>query len=468
MLALRAGCSKPIEKCAVAGTAKSPHAQLRPSPKVDLSLYTSQGLRPFQDPNTAFAVAISGGGHRSANFALGVLLSLEKLKKRHGGNWLSQVDYISTASGGGFVAGAYVASLFDHLNRPGGTHANFSLQALMAEDPANLDGSFKYQLRRSYYGALGQEVLDRLTSLRSNMNRGDVLEAQIDQRMLGQKLRAGKKSVLLGDIFQPASEPRPDKLMPFFVANATSWGDGAIVRFAPNVIADYGVDYFHHNLKEECLDKPADLPLSVGVKAGSSVPVVIPPTVFGSHYDPKQSQFIQLIDAAYSDNLGVMTAMQLLHDDRQLRKTEKKVLLVLDANRFEFSPFESSPDAPDAAALMVRLGFLNLFQWESRYQRVVDEVSKEEGATPVIVGFGSLSSEDHRLLLEAFEKDPAMLAQASHSNEALGHWYHKYVLDIGTSLKITAIQQDFLIRAGELAFERAAKSQFEALDGQLN
>ena len=93
---------------------------LEPSvPEFDLGEMPSQNRRPAQDPSLALAIAISGGGHRSANFGVGVLTGLEKI------GVLKEVDYISTVSGGGFAAAAYIDTLLDHLEK-GGTHANYS------------------------------------------------------------------------------------------------------------------------------------------------------------------------------------------------------------------------------------------------------------------------------------------------------------------------------------------------------
>lgn len=63
----------------------------------------------------AWGLALSGGGIRSATFALGVLQALAKAELE-GGNgrrtsWLRCFDYLSTVSGGGYV-GAFFVSLF--------------------------------------------------------------------------------------------------------------------------------------------------------------------------------------------------------------------------------------------------------------------------------------------------------------------------------------------------------------------
>jgi hypothetical protein len=63
----------------------------------------------------AWGLALSGGGIRSATFALGVLQALAKAQLE-GGNgkpasWLRCFDYLSTVSGGGYI-GAFFVSLF--------------------------------------------------------------------------------------------------------------------------------------------------------------------------------------------------------------------------------------------------------------------------------------------------------------------------------------------------------------------
>ncbi|MGH8738183.1 MAG: patatin-like phospholipase family protein, partial [Burkholderiales bacterium] len=71
----------------------------------------------------AWGLALSGGGIRSATFALGVLQALA-IAQVEGGNgkrtaWLRCFDYLSTVSGGGYV-GAFFVSLFlpRRLNPP--------------------------------------------------------------------------------------------------------------------------------------------------------------------------------------------------------------------------------------------------------------------------------------------------------------------------------------------------------------
>lgn len=67
----------------------------------------------LEDSNHAAGLAISGGGIRSATFALGVLVALAKR------NLLPQFDYMSTVSGGGFV-GSFLTAFLSGMSPEGG------------------------------------------------------------------------------------------------------------------------------------------------------------------------------------------------------------------------------------------------------------------------------------------------------------------------------------------------------------
>jgi hypothetical protein len=64
-------------------------------------------------PDDTLGLALSGGGIRSATFALGVLQALTR------GGWLPRVDFLSTVSGGGYT-GAFLGRFFDQCVRPDG------------------------------------------------------------------------------------------------------------------------------------------------------------------------------------------------------------------------------------------------------------------------------------------------------------------------------------------------------------
>ena len=113
-------CDRPYEECSV-----------------NLNAYKSAQQRiNGQDPALTLAVAISGGGHRAANFGAGVLLELEQITIDNSpqSNVLSEIDYFSTVSGGGFAAAAYISSLHDHLYFKG-TYDGYSFTKALRYPP---------------------------------------------------------------------------------------------------------------------------------------------------------------------------------------------------------------------------------------------------------------------------------------------------------------------------------------------
>ncbi len=67
--------------------------------------YWSERLITGKQPHNRIGIALSGGGVRSATFNLGVLQGLQEFDQ------LSQVDYISTVSGGGFIGSWLVSNV---------------------------------------------------------------------------------------------------------------------------------------------------------------------------------------------------------------------------------------------------------------------------------------------------------------------------------------------------------------------
>src|ERR1700744_4497706 len=92
--------------------APAPLPQPAPLPGTLLEIY--QAL----NADNRWAVCLSGGGIRSAAFALGILQRLAQLQvtsKREGENAtpaLTQFEYLSTVSGGGYIGSWFSAWLF--------------------------------------------------------------------------------------------------------------------------------------------------------------------------------------------------------------------------------------------------------------------------------------------------------------------------------------------------------------------
>jgi hypothetical protein len=300
--------------------------------RVDLQRYLPQRLRAGQDPQLALAVAISGGGHRAGNFATGVLMGLEAIATPHG-NLLREVDYFSTVSGGGFAVGVYLAGLLDQRRAAASDRSGpYAFQGLLKNDE---------HARRALERGYTRFAAAYCENANYEILRGTLLEQRFDDWLLGREKRSrhvgNADSLRLGDLFKPAGSGAAARdLAPYWVANATVMEHGGQFPFAPDVLADMKITAYSHRCTEHALRDPYDLPLSVGMKASASFPVGMPQTVMASARDP-DNPYLRLVDGGVSDNLGVVTAVDLLLQDRRLNRQtiRREVLIVIDAYREE-------------------------------------------------------------------------------------------------------------------------------------
>lgn len=380
---------------------------------VDVSL---NGFKPVQsragqNPDVAFAVAISGGGHRAANLATGVLLGLESTATPQR-NLLREVDYFSTASGGGFAAGVYISALHDHLESENPKDFRFD-EALHADKGRQLKN-----LRRDYQTSIFTQWIHwRCVGFR---DAGDLIERDFDRYLLGAKYRPGGRSLTLGDLFKPEDSTEPVQL-PYWIANATVYENGARFMFTPEFIERYRIQRYVHNMHyQELNDDPLSLPLSVGMKASASFPVLIPASTFTCR--PKEDQLnkhLHLVDGGLTDNLGIQTALELLEND----PAPRKVLLVIDAyakSEHPYSAYRKSPDGPGVAYRVMNIGL------DAQHVSLNQNVMEHAKATGIDVLFLQLD-DPQRSADTLFEK----------------------ARSVPTSLIITRSGQDALLKAGQ-------------------
>ncbi|MGH8019386.1 MAG: patatin-like phospholipase family protein, partial [Opitutaceae bacterium] len=108
------------------------------------------GIQKMDTPRSetgAVGLALSGGGIRSATFALGVLQAMARRRL------LGRVDYLSTVSGGGYIGSFWAAWLARNAPAPGSDNP----------DPAAVRASFENAQR-----ALGDSTSHELRWLRNN------------------------------------------------------------------------------------------------------------------------------------------------------------------------------------------------------------------------------------------------------------------------------------------------------------
>lgn len=398
--------------------------------------YTSVQRRAGQDHNRAVAVAISGGGYRAANFAIGVLLALEEIQVQPHTNGLMEVDYLSTVSGGGLAAGTYIAALHQHQER---TNPQRFLLADVVADP---NGDSRLRLRMSLYPYLWRALLP-------GMGRNEALHRRFECIV--------PESLTLGDIFVPNCDgpvfssddgcragnsqlPR----LPYWFANATVVRNGAIFPFAPDILELYEVAGYRHRIDIKA--SPYEMPLAVGMTASATFPGGVPPLTLcvrgecGDKNTRRKSSHaeLQLLDGGESDNLGVLTALAVLAQDN----AHEKVLIVIDAYVGTRDPMQSFRDRISTLDVVKRSTSIYLDSWRSRHRYVVTSMARglarnNDVWKVVFLSFDELQPVDPEL--------------------------HAAVTSVGTNFKITWAQQEALLEAGRRVVEEKQLELCEAL-----
>ncbi len=391
------------------------------------SAYRSVQDRPAQDNGIAVAIAISGGGHRAANFAMGVLLGLEDMQtKSSGNNILAEADYFSTVSGGGLAAGTYISTLYDHQQDTSGRLPKYTLKRVMENRDRNCPA---YDLQRNLERYLW------VATWRRGRGRNQVLQERLDRIVLDSDQRScdgcKTRSLTLGDMFVRKDATRVPSL-PYWFINATVAANGAIFPFTPDILDLYRVTGYRHTKDEQFASY--EMPIAAGMAASASFPGAIPPLTLciAGPCGPKRTadvpgqQELQLLDGGVSDNLGVYTALSVLKQDDATRK----VLLVIDAYVGNDGPWQSSGDRLSTLNVLRRTSFVALDSWRGRYKYVVAAMAnglatKNEPWNVVFLSFDDL------------QVDAPLL--------------HKKVRDVKTNLNISEEEQTNLLEAGRAA-----------------
>jgi len=434
-------------------------------PRIDLSSYEEQKKRPYQDKTLALAVAISGGGHRAANFGVGVLVALEEEGLLH------EVDYLSTVSGGGFAAAAYIETLIYHLDERKKNHRDYKLKTWLEKpeevDITDPDDYLKRHLERGYETSLFWGFLNPKTWF-SNIDRGDFLEKKIDSRILGYNKRG--RSLLLNDVFRDKEQADCDgeecrKMVPYWVANAAIFQNGAIFPFIPNIIEHYNVIEYTHRAKIEVLgEDKGNIPLAVGVKASASFPVVFPATTLKcsrkSADAADSNAFIHLLDGGLADNLGVITAIDILRED----PSPRKVLLVIDAYKDDPQPYSHKKGSPTAVQVALRIMGIGLDSNHTRIEDQVETLCAKDGIKPVFLSFESLKREDEDEIVKKVSQAKAETAQSEAEMLKAKSILYENARDVNTSFNITEDEQALLFQAGEKVVDNEMRKIKDAIE----
>lgn len=428
-------------------------------PFVKLDGYESVQRRPGQRSDIALAVAISGGGMRAGNFAAGVLQALESIQVPGPGgirsNLLREVDYFSTVSGGGMAAGSYMTHLLEYRRQhPEDKSAEgFSFSNHEKNSSSNGSRSWRKALAQNYQSSLVGSLFNPL--MITNLDRGDILEDRLDEKVLGMQ---GGKSLTLRDVFVPKGGGTPQ--VPYWIANGTVYENGAIFPFTPDILTTYGINGYKHRMRNRTLNDPYDLPLAVGLKTSASFPVAIPATTLKSRCDPKNPH-LYLLDGGVADNLGIVTAMRLLAQE----KAARKILIIIDAYNGHIEPFSKAGTLPGMVHTALRTTSIALDSAHQRLSHLLGVVGSQTSVQYAIIDF-------HQAVRKQEEADAVQAGTTNSILPILGNEQSAYktndtgmspqsvqdmftqALGVGTWFKIRAEKQEVLLKAGQNAVYR--------------
>jgi len=460
-------------------------------PVIQLDRYKSVQLRPDQDSTLALAVSISGGGSRAANFAVGVLMGLEKVyrtanpgilqeydcgtdpksiisgaKQR---SILREIDYLSTVSGGGFAGGAFIASLWDHNHK--GIAEPYSLSSCVEE---HICKDLKHSYVKTLIGALFNPRI-----WFTYFDDGDALEKVIDDLVLGYKRqkkwaeqKGGKaKSISLGDLFVDRDSLSKPVKFPMMVANASLLDKMGVFPFTPDILKQYKINGYSHRMKKYMYEAEEfdiyEMPLSVGIKASGSFPALISNTTLCSSHNPHR-KYLHIIDGAMTDNFGFQTAVSLLVQDH---KAYQKVLMVIDAeNAGNMPTFNRKQNARLSFKVYGRLASSGLEARRLSLLNDLSEMGETLGFAPILFSFSCLIADNEELpppVIESKKEQKRLITLLQTDMQGLSQTdlqiLYELVTNISTKYTITNNEQELLLLTGQKIVQMQKKEIRAAL-----
>ncbi|TDO95426.1 patatin-like phospholipase family protein [Flavobacterium sp. 245] len=387
-------------------------------PEVSLADYKSVQERDskFQNPNIALGVGISGGGSRAQFFSMGVLLGLEEIQENDSKrNFLNEVDYFSTVSGGCYSAGYYLTVLKNKLQYDNCSFNEFYFSKADA---------YKSDVNKS------ATLLSLLNNSRNEKGEKVSMAQRLDFEVLQydsanpENENKFKTQMLLADFFVPKDSKLSPKL-PIMVANGTAYNNGERFPFMPHIIralkinASLAPNKAPIPLDGNQINNGYDFPLTYAITASSAFPGVLPKTKFGIK---NQDKILCVIDGGASDNTGYETLIELLHSDTKVKDKNKKALFIDCLGPGKKAPFIND----EKIRLLSLLETASLYTVQTRYitfekdvENVLDKY-KIPTSNYQIIGFSTL-----RNYLSSLKKDQAyedLVTQLKNTDDGVASW----------------------------------------------
>lgn len=387
-------------------------------PAVNLSEYKSVQDRDsrIQNPNIALGVGISGGGSRAQFFSMGVLLGLEDVQENNSNrNFLNEIDYFSTVSGGCYSAGYYLTILKNKLQYDNCTFNEFYFSKADAFKSDVNKSATLFSLLNNSRNEKGEKI--------SMAQRLDLEVLQYDSTN-PENQNKFKTQMLLSDFFIP-KESKQNPQLPIMVANGTAYNNGERFPFMPHIIralkinASLAPNKATLPLDGNQINNGYDFPLTYAITASSAFPGVLPKTKFGIK---NQDKILCVIDGGASDNTGYETLIELLHQDNKVADKNKKALFIDCLGQGKKSPFIND----GKIRLISLLETASLYTVQTRYMTFERDVENvlERYKIPTsnyqVIGFTTLRNH-----LSQLKKDQAyedLVMQLKNTDDEAASW----------------------------------------------
>ncbi|TDO84008.1 patatin-like phospholipase [Flavobacterium chryseum] len=409
-------------------------------PSVSLSEYKSVQERDskYQNPNIALGIGISGGGSRAQFFSMGVLLGLEEIQENNlQRNFLSEIDYFSTVSGGCYSAGYYLTILKNKLYYDNCTFNEFYFSKADAyKDYVDKSANILSLLNNSR-----NEKGDKISMtqrLDSEVLQYDILNPENPDKF--------KTQMLLSDFFVP-KESKSQPYLPIMVANGTAYNNGERIPFMPHIIKGLNLNSsLAPNkaiipLNENKINDGYNFPLTYAITASSAFPGVLPKVKFGVK---NQSKILCIIDGGASDNTGYKTLIELLSNDSKVDNKNKKALFIDCLGQGKKEPYIND----EKIKLITLLETASLYTVQTRYMTFERDVEnlldryKIPTSNYQVIGFTTLR--DYLLKMKKNGAYEIAVAELKNSDDDYESW-----LKIYNKFKIELID-----KFGELSFKK--------------
>jgi predicted acylesterase/phospholipase RssA len=292
---------------------------------------------PVDEGDFFLAVAVSGGGSRSAVWSAAVLEELyRQVKLPDGRSITDEIDYISSVSGGS------ISSAYWCLNKPetDTTHS--------AEYEAFFN-RFRADICTNIQGEMLSRPREWFRLLLTDEQKGIILMRELDARFysgrtfndLYKREKAGSSPTLIingtemdsGAKFLFTTLPRSE----FANRSLLSAYNGAATGITKSNII-YDPDVLKVRFSQDIGLSIGEMNVSRAVVASAGVPLLFGPVVLKdeSRSTPEREAYIHVNDGGISDTLGLETLIQLFMDRYNRPKKKRFVrglILIIDANQ---------------------------------------------------------------------------------------------------------------------------------------